>query len=320
MLSMEQRGLQEFYRYRNGMTNLAYVTGYVTKLSARGGLLLQTRNANQAIPFEMSQRDKVPSTVRVGSIIKILGRIEGSRHPETGEPTGVLRVLRFETPRVLDLPPMEAWQHSLPKGAPAADFQPKIGSQGLQFLSSSNVASVAGIVAGVRLRRAGMVRADGSQENGCLYVLLQQTADSESSVPIRVYGRFSGTEERRIRLGTPVQVKNGSVRIDVKPTGKVLEGGIEEVKTYLYVKAPALYAASRDDIKEMPDWAMALMEKATAKQDASGVKATEAEKAHDAPDAEPSTATVGADAIGSNGEEGLMSVTAALAAVRTGKS
>lgn len=317
MLSMEQRGLQEFYRYRNGMVNLAYVTGYVMQLSARGGMLLQTRNTNQAIPFEMSQRDKVPSTVRVGSIIKILGRVEGGRHPETGEPTGVLRVLRFETPRVLDLPPMEAWQHSLPKGAPAASFQPKIGSQGLQFLSSSNVASIAGIVSGVRLRRAGMVRSDGSQENGCLYVLLQQTADSDSSVPVRVYGRFSGTEERRIRLGTPVQVKNGSIRIDVKPTGKVLEGGIEEVKTYLYVKAPALYAASRDDIKEMPDWAVALMEKAGAKTEARGAQPELEETSGDA-----EAKVADADPVHSAGAggDGLMTVSDALEALRGGKT
>lgn len=313
MLSMEQRGLQEFYRYRNGMVNLAYVTGYVTKVTSRGGLLLQTRNTNQAIPFEMAARDKVPSNVRVGSITKILARVEGGRHPETGEPTGVLRVLRFETPRVLDLPPMEAWQHSVPKGAPAADFVPKIGSQGLQFQSSSNVVSIAGIVSAVRLRKAGMVRADGSQENGCLYVLLQQTADPESSVPVRVYGRFSGSEERRIRLGTPVQVKNGSVRIDVKPTGKVLDGGIEEVQTYLYVKAPALYAATRDDIQEMPDWARQLMEKSKSSQAEAGPKDGNGGGESAAVASDSSTASAPTEAA-----EDLMSVTAALAAVKLG--
>jgi hypothetical protein len=158
------------------------------------------------------------------------------------------------------MPPDSAWNHSLPKGAPASPFKPGQGQAGLGLRNTSNVVDLAGIVTGLRLRRPGAVREDGTQSTGCLYLLLQQTEDPTESIPIRIYGRFSGQEERAIKLGTCVRAKASTLRVDSKRTGNMLEGGLEEVHSYLYVRSPGLYVATREDIQTIPTWAKSLIE------------------------------------------------------------
>jgi hypothetical protein len=257
---MESQFSSEVYAYKNGMRNLLWVTGYVGDLSTRGGRLYTSGNGNQAIPFELAATDSMPRNLREGSATKIIGRIEGRRDATTGEPTAVVRVLSFQVPRVLDMPPESAWNHSLPKGAPASPFKPAVGQAGLGLRSASNVVDVAGIVTGIRLRRPGVVREDGTQTTGCLYLLLQQSADPVESIPVRIYGRFSGPEERAIKLGTCVRAKGSALRVDSKRTGKTLDDGLEEVNSYLYVRSPGLYVATREDIQSIPDWAKALLQ------------------------------------------------------------
>jgi hypothetical protein len=260
MLSVESQFSSEVYAFKNGMRNLLWITGYVGDLTSRGGRLYTSGNGNQAIPFELSSTDTMPRRLRNGSVTKIVGRIEGRRDAVTGEPTAIVRVLSFQVPRVLDMPPESAWERSLPKGAPATPFTPSAGQSGLGLRNTSNVVDVAGIVAGRRLRKPGAVREDGTQSTGCLYLLLQQTAEPSEAIPVRIYGRFSGQEERAIKIGTCVRAKASALRIDAKRTGKVLDSGLEEVNAYLYVRSPGLYVATREDIQAIPTWAKQLVE------------------------------------------------------------
>ena len=259
MLSVESQFSSEVYAFKNGMRNLLWITGYVGDLTARGGRLYTSGNGNQAIPFELAPTDTMPKRLRNGSVTKIVGRIEGRRDAATGEPTAIVRVLSFQVPRVLDMPPESAWERSLPKGAPATPFTPSAGLAGLGLRNTSNVVDVAGIVTGRRLRKPGAVREDGTQSTGCLYLLLQQTADPNEAIPVRLYGRFSGQEDRAIKIGTCIRAKASALRIDAKRTGKILDNGLEEVNAYLYVRSPGLYVATKEDILDIPTWAKQLV-------------------------------------------------------------
>ena len=309
MLSAESQFSSEVYAYKNGMCNLLWVTGYVGSLHARGGMLYTSGNGNQAIAFELAPTDSMPRRIREGSVTKIVGRIEGRRHPQTGEPTAVVRVLSFQVPRVLDMPPDSAWNHSLPKGAPASPFKPGQGQAGLGLRNTSNIVDLAGIVTGLRLKRPGAVREDGTQSTGCLYLLLQQTEDPTESIPIRIYGRFSGQEERAIKLGTCVRAKASTLRVDSKRTGNMLDGGLEEVNSYLYVRSPGLYVATREDIQTIPTWAKSLIEEQAreraAKRASTAVPSAPPEPAPESAPVEPSASkvsTVAAQQVSSSSE------------------
>jgi hypothetical protein len=262
MLSQEHRSNFDAYSMVSGMRNVVFATGIVSELDARGGKLLQTRYANLAIPFRLADHDSMPARVRRGNPVKIIGRVEGGRHPQTGEPTSVLRVLRFESPRVMDLPPEAAWEVSVRKGVAQADVTPTTGQTGLANNRNANMAWVAGFVAAARLRKAGAATQNGPAGSDCLYLLLQQTEDPTKAIPVRLYGRVSGLHERAIRVGSPIQVRDGALRVDAKPTGEVLENGLEVVNTYTYVKATALHTATKDDIVEIPEWARRLASEA----------------------------------------------------------
>lgn len=286
MLSM-QRGPIDTYSQRNGMRNLVFTTGIISELGKRGGELLQTRYENLALPFVLNhERDSMPRWVKLGNPVKITGRFEGGRHPETGEPTGLIRVMYFDFPRVVDLPPAEAWDISIRKGIAQSDIAPTVGQTGLSRNPNANVAWIAGFVAGARLRRAGSLTETGQAGRDCLYILLQQTADPKEAIPIRLYGKFSALHERAIRIGSPIQVRSGTLRVDAKPTGKIEEDGTEEVHRYMFVQTSTLHTATKDDIEEIPDWARTMAEEANELRKSKARRAATSSEATEASDEE----------------------------------
>lgn len=109
MLSQEHRSNFDTCSIVSGIRNGVFA-GIVSELDARDGKCLQTRYANLAIPIRLAGYDSKPARVRRGNPVKFISRAEGGRYPQIGEPTSVLRLLRFELPRVMDLPPEADWE------------------------------------------------------------------------------------------------------------------------------------------------------------------------------------------------------------------
>jgi hypothetical protein len=266
MLSKEQRHRMDHISYRNGMRNIVYIAGLARGITAKGGWIQQTRNENHMIPFVVDEGSVVPSWVRDRSVVKVVGRISGAMLPRENEadPAGVrqrvavLRAIHFELPSVLEMPPEEAWTMSIPKRAPASDARPAEGMVGVPNSRNSNRVEVAGFVAGVMLRRSGVPGSDGYQQNGCIHVLVQQTSDPAEAVPVRIYGRLSAEYEKKIRLGSPVYVPLGEMRVDAKEVGEPDADGIAPVRKVPYVRSSSLHVATPDQIQSQPAWAEAL--------------------------------------------------------------
>lgn len=267
MLSREQRNHVDMYALRNGMRNIAYISGIARNVTARSGFIQQTRNLNQLIPFELDGSDTMPGWIREGAVIKIIARVNGHVLKRSGEPDAkggglqremALKVMKFEVPSVLEMPPEAAWAMSVPKGAPSSDETPEEGKHGLPFSKGSNLVEIAGFVSGVLLRKAGVPGPDGKRPSGCLLLNIQQTKNPDEAIPVRVYGKLTEAIESKIKLGSPVYIQSGEARIDVKETGVILEGGIAEVTKVLYVKSQGLFIATRDHIMQQPQWAIEL--------------------------------------------------------------
>lgn len=260
MLSMEQRQYSDSYQFRGGMLNIAYVSGYARFVTKNGGFIQQTRNMNQMIPFTLDHKDSMPGFVSEMGIIKVIGRLYGAKLP-SGHRICVLKALRIERPSILEMPAERAWELSPPPGAPASDFEPKFGQSGLPLTRRSNDVRIAGFVSGVMLEKAGTPKESGQvRGNDRLLILLQQTKNGDEAIPIRKYGRYTEANERMIRLGTPLFVNDSEIRIDVKPTGEMEEGGvIEKVTKHPYIQTWGQFKiATRDEIQHQPDWAVKL--------------------------------------------------------------
>jgi len=259
MLSMEQRTRQKTYAFKNGARNLGWVIGFVTNLTPRGGLIMQTRNENHGIPFLFQQHDKVPKLIKEGKLVKFVVRVEGGRDPVTDEPSAVLRVLDVDTPKVIELPPQQVWDIPKPAAAPDAGVAPKAGQVSPKSIdkNTSNVVGVAGIVTGMRLRRAGAVQEDGSQSNACLYLLVQQTADPKDAINVRLYGTKAPQYYSKLLIGREIAIRRGKMRVDAKEVEQVVEEGevaAVKVTKYPYLGADDLYEPDENDIPKREEW------------------------------------------------------------------
>jgi hypothetical protein len=259
MLSVEQRHFTDAYQFRGVMRNIAYVSGFARYVSSRGGYIQQTRNENLMIPFMVDKGDSVPGWVQDQGIVKVVARVVGVKLP-SGHRVCVLRTLRFETPSILELPPEAAWENSPTPGAPRSEFVPKFGQAGLPFTKRSNEIHLAGFAAGVMLDRAGTPKEGGGERSDDrLLILLQQTKSPDDAIPIRMYGKHTGANGSRIRLGTPLCFRKAEIRIDAKGTGEMEEGSIEKAMKYAYIKSGVqISIATRDDIQIQPDRAVRL--------------------------------------------------------------
>ena len=284
MLSREQRNYTDTYAFKNGMYNIAYVSGQAQGITPRGGYIQQTRNLNHLIPFTLEGSDRMPGWVRDGAVVKIIARVTGrivagasDADPKAGvRRECVLRALAFERPSVLEMPPEAAWAMSVPKGAPISNDVPANGMYGLPFSKGSNDVQIAGHVSGIWFRKGALPGPDGKRPSGCLHVLIQQTPNSDDSIPVRCYGRLSEALERHIKLGSPILIQNGEIRIDIKETGVIGPDGLAVVTKFAYIKSQGLHVATRDHILEQYDWARALAKLGMAKRDKPAVEAQEA--------------------------------------------
>jgi hypothetical protein len=262
MLSKEQRLYVDNFAFRNGMRNVCFISGLAREIGARSGYVLQTKNDNLKIPFVVDGNGTIPSWVREGEPVKIVGRLtgailKGKEGDVEQHRVVVVKVLSFEHPSILEMPAQECWEMSVAKGAPTATVMPK--GFGLPMSKSSNTVQIAGYVSGVMFRKPGVPGPDGKKKGGCLQVLIRQTKNPDEAVPVRIYGdKITKEYERTVRLGTPVVITQGDLRVDVKETGGEEVDGIAEVSKMPYIRSNGLFVATRDHIHSQPDWAIQL--------------------------------------------------------------
>ena len=266
MISIEQRRRDQMYQYRGGMLNAAWVAGVARGITPRGGFIQQSNNLNQMIGFVLEEGDSMPGWVREGTNLKVIGRIHSSR--EGSEPVVVLKVLAFETPSIIDMPPREAWERTLREGIPsdsvrpqaieesALDAQANPRSMGrVRVADAGNMVKFAGFVASVFVDPAGVPKPDGGFTVGCLIMLMRQTRDKDDLVPVRFYGAKAEAFGRRIQIGQPLKIE-GRMRVRLKNTGEPADAnGVLPVHKFPYLDATNICVASRYDITEEPAWA-----------------------------------------------------------------
>ena len=295
MLSKEQLRYDQLYAYRAGMLNTAWIAGVARYVTKREGFIQQSNNLNQMIHFVLEEGDTMPSWVKEGVNIKVIGRLHSARVDD--EPVVVLTALAFEAPSIYDMPPRAAWERTLRDGIPTdgvrpeafrpEDYRPKM--DGVRIADTGNMVKVAGFVSSFVVEPAGVPKPEGGFTQGCLILTLRQTKEKDDLIPVRCYGPKAESLARRLDIGVPIKIE-GKLRVRLKNTGEpVGENGVLPVKKYPYVHASILSVANRDDIKEEPEWAKHMVLEHRSKRQA--VK--EAAKAKKAASQAPAPSTAG---------------------------
>lgn len=259
MLSVEQRKYDQLYAYRAGMLNTAWIAGVARFIGAREGFVQQSNNLNQMIPFVIDDGDAMPTWIKDGVNIKVIGRLHSSRVED--EPVVILKALAFETPSIYDMPPREAWERDVRDGVPTDAVSPdqykpemlKMG--GARVTDTGNMVKAAGFVSSFFVEPAGLPKQDGGVTQGCLVLTLRQTKDKDDLIPVRCYGPKAESLARRLDIGVPLKVE-GKLRVRLKNTGEQVDSnGNLPVMKFTYIHVSNLGVASRTDIKEEPEWA-----------------------------------------------------------------
>lgn len=290
------------------MRNVCFISGLAREIGTRSGYVLQTRNDNLKIPFVVDGNGTIPSWVREGEPVKIVGRLTGAvLKAKNGDElkeqhrVAVVKVLSFERPTILEMPAQECWEMSVARGAPTAPVTAK--SYGLPHSKSSNTVQVAGFVSGVIFRKAGVPDAEGRRKGACLLVLIRQTKNPDEAIPVRVYGdKVTKEYERTLRLGTPVVITQGDLRVDVKETGGGEVEGVAEVSKMPYIRSYGLHVATRDHIQHQPDWAVQLAKQGREKKANSEAPANPGQLSAEVP--KRPALQIGTAADGGEGEAG----------------
>lgn len=277
--------------FRNQMLNTAYVSGIARMVTETGGYIQQSNNLNQMIPFVLAPKYRMESWVRDGVAIKVWGRIFSGA--VDGEPIAVLSALQIKRPDVMDMPPRANWEREVRLGTPTDEVRPQVfgpdvnlgdmdmSMGGIKLNSNANVVEVAGFLAGYTYEPRGQKKSDGTETNGCLTVVLRQSADKSDLIPVRIknkpgmapkadtyYKKFKDMKAGGI--GMPVLVY-GQLRVRIKNTGEPAdEKGVLPVRKYPYIEPnkSELLVASPNEIQVEPDWAAEMHQQAESARQA----------------------------------------------------
>lgn len=265
MLSKEQRARTETYAFRNGMRNAVWLSGLADDVSAKDGYIIQRKNKNQRIRFVTEKGSAVPTWVKNGAPLKIVGRITGAMIPDPAGGQDKLRValvkvLSFEAPTILEMPPLATYMSSVPEGVPKAEYAADAfnAEKFARSSDNSNVTEIAGFVSGFILRKGSVADENGKRVNTCLFLNVRQTLDDAESIPVRLYGEKVAREYfRHLKDGMPVSIRAAQLLVDVKATGQGQdENGYDRVSRAQYVKAMSIQVATHEQIKVQPQWAV----------------------------------------------------------------
>lgn len=260
MLKVSDVG-SDFYKWTGDCRNIAYLVGYVTKISKERNrfFLRQVNLDNHALPIDMESGVSVPASIKEGTPIKVTGRVMGFYDATLKTQCAKIQVLFLDTPTILDIPPDEAFLRPVPIGAPnspPSDIPPEIGRRsdmGSQFSKQWNQVTIAGFVSSFFLERPKDL--DETKTNRTLIVMIRQQGVDTRDIPVRFYSRFNEkTISKVLKRGQPLLV-NGSYRMKVEVLGDIdPETGLAPVKITSYIHGYIPQLATKDVIRALPVW------------------------------------------------------------------
>ncbi len=268
MLSKESSRYLDLFQYHHGMINTAWISGVVHNISAgRTECMIQQRqNTEHMLPVKTRKGDVIPSWVDEGDVYTFVCRIEGNHNIDLGERYAEMYILKVEHPDVLVLPPSDVWEMSSHKGGKSESKLP-IGKGGLKFSSTSNVIHLAGYVGAIKLIKPRVVRdtRPGAepdamrQDQGGLIVMLQQTANADRAIPVRMNGPKIEAYAQGLKRGSPLFVSEGLYRVRNKAVAGE-EGAGEVIHRLPYIMVKKFQGANKSHIVAKPEWVKELEE------------------------------------------------------------
>lgn len=202
-LSLEQKRNMRHYAYVSGFRNVAWLTGYIEEIKENCLYISQNGYRNTAVLVFFDDKTK-PRGIKQGSAVSIICRVLGQKQGLNRLP--ILKVLGYERPKLLNMPPASAYQIALKHNAQSSQVIPSEDVKTLnpKLNPNSNVVHLAGLVeACVPLP---------SQKNPGLIVLIKQHKESDQSIPVRLYGGLARAYRTRLKRGMPIMIE-GSARM-----------------------------------------------------------------------------------------------------------
>ncbi len=267
MLSSDRQRDRDAYTYKGGMLNIADIVGRLRDVDGRTGLLQFDNIVDHSVPFTLRSRESWPKIAKLGSMIKLRGRIL----PELEGTERIIRVeaLGIDTPSVIDLPARDVFQAPVRQGQnvdplPAKAFRPSQSADRFRPKGSRNSAEIAGFLVGMKLQRPGLPKADGGRNDGLLILGIRQSADPNAILPVRVYGPRCVAMAAALRMGDPLYI-SGKIEVRLKNIGDAdPETGVFQTAKFPFVRAAQLSGAQPGVHMKIdtPDWAAELQQEA----------------------------------------------------------
>ena len=267
MLSLSARMKADRHQYLHGFKNVAYLVGYIRHINANGFFLQMTNSENLMIPVTFQAGRKLPRGYSEFDPVKVYARIVVKRD-NWADPEIMLVIVRLDRPNVLELPGAAAFYGQVHEQSTETKHFKPYGS-GNSASKACNQVMIAGFVSGYDLRLVNPKY--GASSNERLIIKLQQTADPEEAIPVRIYGRDLGRIASRLRNGMALLFW-GDIRTGLNPTGdQDSETGKDKMVSRVEVRVTTPELASDNDIvflgnPEMtPKWVKDLAEKTSAR-------------------------------------------------------
>lgn len=242
---LKQKNANELYI--EGMYNAVWVTGYVRNIDrdSRTFYLQQTNNLNHMLPITYDADHPLPDVVRETEAMHVTGNVIGYFKSETNERGVRVKAFSYEKPAADILVPDAAFNLALSEAIPTDEFRPQNGLEGTQN-AGSNVVRIAGIVQAAFLTK---------KARPSLVLLIRQTENLDTAIPVRIYGAFAKPLKNRIKIGQAIHVE-GQYRVKVKERPDLATGG----EAYMPVdKTPYIHASNArvalpEEITQIPAW------------------------------------------------------------------
>lgn len=259
-----------YYRYVNGMRNIAWLVGFLRK---RDGLYFvqQNNNVEQMIPFVVPKGFVLPSEF---TPIEAACHVYGER--EDDEQRCILKALEVSRPSIRSMPPMSTWVRGRGRND---EFRPFMSSGEIRrelvekidqdenasehdkalaewfrysgsrldsrLGENANKVFLAGFVGATRY-----VEPNEHQTHGYGEIYLHQHREPERAIPVRLYNQAALSILKSLRKGLPVAFQ-GQIRMKVLPDD---DGNIRHRSLHVRVEEVFATNPSKDFINDPPSW------------------------------------------------------------------
>ena len=274
MFSRMQQSTEAAYGFVGGCLNAVYIAGFLrhrqTTENGATFVVQQTNNVAHALPVVVKGRFALPAEK---DPVKVIGRLVGERRAD-GERIVRVEALQIDRPSLREMPNHAAWHSDMPPEGGSQeqdDFRPFFDPNDNEEIRSIfyqgeksrgrpclNVVRAAGFIEAYGFAR----KPDGTLNRGCIVIALRQLKDPNTSLPIRLYGRFAEAFLKNLAVGKPIFIE-GFYRVRYAVTGQDASGA--EVREPLpYIWCQNIKVATRSEIQVEPDWWKELLAKRMA--------------------------------------------------------